>query len=198
MRDALRVATEAGVDLVEVAPTAKPPVCRLMDYGRFKYEQGKRDRDARKKQRTGDLKEVKMRPNIDDHDFDFKSRNARKFLKEGNKVKVTIMFRGREIVHQDIARALVARFSETIADVGVVERMPKLEGRNMIMIVMPRAEVRAEARAEASRTITTRPALVPAEGAAAPAATPRPEEKGLPEKTEKPETVEEPVEGSPS
>lgn len=152
LRDALRLAAEADVDLVEVAPTARPPVCRLMDYGRFKYEQAKRDRDARRKQRTGDIKEVKLRPNIDSHDFGFKSRNAHRFLKEGNKVKVTVMFRGREIVHQDLARALMARFSEAVADVGVIERPPKLEGRNMVMIVMPRAEVRAEARAGAARS----------------------------------------------
>lgn len=174
------------MDLVEVAPTAKPPVCRLMDYGRFKYEQAKRDRDARKKQRTGDIKEVKMRPNIDDHDFGFKSRNAHKFLKEGNKVKVTIMFRGREIVHQDIARALVARFSEAIADVGVVERLPKLEGRNMVMIVMPRAEVRAEARAEA-RAGTTRPAAAPA-AEPTPAAAPAPAKEEAPAAQPEPET----------
>jgi translation initiation factor IF-3 len=186
LRDALRAAAEAGVDLVEVAPTAKPPVCRLMDYGRFKYEQAKRDRDARKKQRTGDIKEVKMRPNIDDHDFGFKSRNAHKFLKEGNKVKVTIMFRGREIVHQDIARALVARFSEAIADVGVVERLPKLEGRNMVMIVMPRAEVRAEARAEA-RAGTTRPAAAPA-AEPTPAAAPAPAKEEAPAAQPEPET----------
>jgi translation initiation factor IF-3 len=150
-RDALRLAGDAGVDLVEVAPTAKPPVCRIMDYGRFKYEQAKRDRDARKKQRVGDIKEVKMRPNIDDHDFDFKSRNAQRFLKEGNKVKMTIMFRGREIVHQDLARGLVTRFAETVAEFGDLERPPKVEGRNMIVILAPKAEVRAEARAAAAR-----------------------------------------------
>jgi len=150
-RDALRLAGDAGVDLVEVAPTAKPPVCRIMDYGRFKYEQAKRDRDARKKQRVGDIKEVKMRPNIDDHDFDFKSRNAQRFLKEGNKVKMTIMFRGREIVHQDLARGLVTRFAETVSEFGDLERPPKVEGRNMIVILAPKAEVRAEARAAAAR-----------------------------------------------
>jgi translation initiation factor IF-3 len=149
-RDALRLAGEAGADLVEVAPTAKPPVCRIMDYGRFKYEQAKRDREARKKQRVGDIKEVKMRPNIDDHDFDFKYRNAQRFLKDGNKVKMTIMFRGREIVHQDIARGLVTRFAEAVAEYGVLERPPKVEGRNMIVILAPKAEVRAEARAAAA------------------------------------------------
>jgi len=151
-RDALRLAQEAGLDLVEVAPTAKPPVCRIMDYGRFKYEQAKRDKEARKKQRVGDLKEVKMRPNIDDHDFDFKARNAHKFLKDGNKVKVTIMFRGREIVHQDLARALVARFAAEVGDVGVIERPPRVEGRNLIAIIAPKAAVMAEARASAART----------------------------------------------
>jgi len=151
-RDALRMSADAGLDLVEVAPTAKPPVCRIMDYGRFKYEQAKRDRDARRKQRVGDLKEVKMRPNIDDHDFGFKSRNAQRFLRDGNKVKLTIMFRGREIVHQDLARALVARFAESVAQFGTLERAPRVEGRNMIVIINPRAEVMAEARASAART----------------------------------------------
>jgi translation initiation factor IF-3 len=164
LRDALRLAADAGLDLVEVAPTARPPVCRIMDYGRFKYEQAKRDRDARKKQRVGDIKEVKMRPNIDDHDFDFKSRNAQRFLKEGNKVKVTVMFRGREIVHQDLARNLMARFTDTVAEMGIIERPAKLEGRNMILIVAPKAEVRAEARA----SLAAKPAVAPA-GAPAPA-----------------------------
>ncbi len=158
LRDALRIASDAGLDLVEVAPTAKPPVCRIMDYGRFKYEQAKRNRDARKKQRMGDMKEVKMRPNIDDHDFDFKSRNAQRFLREGNKVKLTIMFRGREIVHQDLARALVARFAESVAEFGVLERPPRLEGRNMIVLIAPKAEVRAEARASVARAAAASPA----------------------------------------
>jgi len=153
LREALRRAREAGLDLVEVAPAARPPVCRLMDFGRFKYEQAKKEREARKKHRTGgNLKEVKMRPNIDDHDFGFKSRNAYKFLKEGNKVKVTVMFRGREIVHQDLARALMARFAEVVAEVGAVERPPKTEGRNMSMIVTPKpakAPAKDEARAPA-------------------------------------------------
>lgn len=175
LRDALRVAGEAGLDLVEVAPTAKPPVCRIMDYGRFKYEQAKRDRDARKKQRVGDIKEIKMRPNIDDHDFDFKSRNAQRFLKDGNKVKVTIMFRGREIVHQDLARALVARFAEAVSEFGTLERAPRLEGRNMIVLIAPRAEVRAEARAHVARSAAAPagPAAGPVVGAAA----------GVPEET---------------
>ncbi len=139
-----------------------------MDYGRFKYEQAKRDRDARKKQRVGDLKEVKMSPNIDDHDFNFMSRNAQRFLKEGNKVKFTIKFRGREIVHQDRARSLVTRFAEAVGDVGVIERPPRLEGRNMIAIIAPTAQVMAEARATAAR-----PASAPA-SAPAPAPTPGP------------------------
>jgi len=149
LREALRRAEEAGLDLVEVAPTARPPVCRLMDFGRYKYEMAKKEREARRKQRTGgDLKEVKMRPNIDDHDFGFKSRHAYRFLKEGNKVKVTVMFRGREIVHQDLARKLMARFAETVAEVGAVERPPKTEGRNMVMIMSPKP-ARAQAKGEA-------------------------------------------------
>ncbi len=151
LREAMRIAAEAGLDLVEVAPTARPPVCRLMDYGRYKYEQAKREREARRKQRSGgELKEVKMRPNIDDHDFGFKARNAYRFLKEGNKVKTTVMFRGREIVHQNLARELMSRFAQAVAEVGTVERPPKVEGRNMVMILAPKAEIKAEARASAS------------------------------------------------
>lgn len=137
-RDALRIASEKGFDLVEVAPTARPPVCRIMDYGKFKYEQAKRAKEARKKQRAVDIKEVKMRPTIEEHDFDVKSKNAMRFLQEGDKVKATITFRGREIVHSDLGRQVLERLAQQVSQFGVVERAPRIEGRNMIMIITPR------------------------------------------------------------
>lgn len=137
-RDALRIAQEHGYDLVEVAPTARPPVCRIMDYGKYKYEQSKRDREARKKQKVVTIKEVKMRPNIEDHDFDVRRRQAESFLKEGDKIKATIMFRGREVVHSELGRAVLDRLLDAVKDLCVVERPPKLEGKNMIMILAPK------------------------------------------------------------
>ena len=136
-RDALRIALEKALDLVEIAPTAKPPVCKLMDYGKFKYEQAKRDKEARKKHKIVELKEVKLRPNIEDHDFETKARNAQRFLDDGDKVKVTIMFRGREITHPDLGRTLCLRLAEFVKTEASIEREPKLEGRNMIMILTP-------------------------------------------------------------
>ena len=136
-RDALQIALEQGLDLVEVAPAAKPPVCKIMDVGRYKYEQSKREREARKKQHIISIKEVKLRPNIEDNDFHTKVRNAIRFLEEGDKVKVTIMFRGREMSHPELGRELLDRVAEVVKDLGNVERSAKLEGRNMSMIVSP-------------------------------------------------------------
>ncbi|MFZ5816401.1 MAG: translation initiation factor IF-3 [Bacillota bacterium] len=140
-RDALRIAQERGYDLVEVAPTAKPPVCRIMDFGRYKYEQSKRDREARKKQKVVTIKEVKMRPNIEDHDFDVRRRQAESFLKDGDKVKATIMFRGREVVHAELGKAVLDRLLDAVKDLCIVERAAKLEGKNMIMILAPKAAI---------------------------------------------------------
>ena len=137
IEDALQVAENKKLDLVNVAPTARPPVCRLMDYGKYRYEQSKKDRDARKKQKLITVKEVKFRPNIDLHDFGVKMKNARRFLEDGDKVKVTVMFRGREITHSNIAFRLCERMAEEVKQYGTVERPPKLEGRNMIMILTP-------------------------------------------------------------
>lgn len=137
LRDALQLSLEKSLDLVEIAPTAKPPVCKLMDYGKYKYEQAKRDKEARKKQKTMEIKEVKLRPNIEDHDFETKARNAQRFLQDGDKVKVTIMFRGREITHPDLGRTLCLRLAEFCKPEANIERDPKLEGRNMIMILAP-------------------------------------------------------------
>jgi len=137
-REAIRLATEQQLDLVEVAPTAKPPVCRIMDFGKFKYEQQKRDKEVKKKQKIVSLKEVKLRPGIEDHDFDVKLKNAQRFLSDGDKVKVTIMFRGRELSHPELGRQLLVKMADILKETVNVEREPKLEGKNMIMIVAPK------------------------------------------------------------
>jgi len=136
-RDAYQLAVEKNLDLVEIAPTAKPPVCKLMDYGKFKYEQSKRDKEVRKKHKVIEIKEVKLRPNIEDHDLETKAKNAQRFLADGDKVKVTIMFRGREITHPELGRVLCIRLAQIVKDISHVEREPKVEGRNMIMILTP-------------------------------------------------------------
>jgi translation initiation factor IF-3 len=134
---ALETAEELGLDLVEVAPLARPPVCRLMDYGKFRYEEQRKAREARKKQHRVELKEVKLRPGIEDHDFDFKSRHARRFLEEGNKVKVTMMFRGRQMAHPEIGRQVLDRMTVQLADIGKVESSPMMEARAMTMVIAP-------------------------------------------------------------
>lgn len=138
LRDALRVAHENNMDLVEIAPTAKPPVCRVMDYGKFKYEQAKRDKEARKKQKVITVKEVKLRPGIEEHDFSVKLKNAQRFLEDGDKVKVTIMFRGRELSHAELGRQVLVKLAKECTALANVEREPKLEGKNMIMILTPK------------------------------------------------------------
>ena len=138
-RDALRMALEQNLDLVEVAPMAKPPVCRLMDFGKFRYEQQKRDKEVKKKQKITALKEVKIRPNIEDHDFNVKLKNAQRFLDDGDKVKVTIMFRGRELSHPELGRQVLVRMGNILKEVATIEREAKLEGKNMIMILAPKA-----------------------------------------------------------
>lgn len=135
---ALAKAIELGLDLVEVAPTARPPVVRIMDYGKFKFEQAKMARVAKKKQHVIHLKEVKYRPGIEDHDFDTKTRHARRFLEEGNKVKVTLMFRGRQIAHPELGRVVVNRVAEELADIAKVEAEPRMEGKSIIMILTPK------------------------------------------------------------
>lgn len=136
--EALALAQEKKLDLVNVAPGARPPVCRLMDYGKHKYEQSKRDREARKKQKTTTIKEIKLRPNIDKHDFEVKAKRGMKFLQNGDKIKVTVMFRGREITHPEIAQRLCKQLAEDLAEYSVVEKPAKQEGRNMIMILAPK------------------------------------------------------------
>ena len=137
---ALEMAEEQGLDLVEVAPLARPPVCRIMDYGKFRYEEQRQAREARKKQHHVQLKEVKMRPGIEDHDFDFKVRHARKFLQDGNKVKLTMMFRGRQMAHPEYGRQVLDRVFREVEDVAKVESNPMLEGRSMVMVLAPLAK----------------------------------------------------------
>lgn len=137
-RRAIQMAEEVGLDLVEVSPNADPPVCKILDYGKFKYEAQKRKNEARKKQKIIEVKEIKMRPNIDRHDYDTKMRSMRKFLDEGDKVKVTIRFRGRELAHQDLGLNVLDRVREELDELVKVEQMPKVEGRQAIMVIAPR------------------------------------------------------------
>jgi len=134
---ALRIANEKGLDLVEVAPQASPPVCRLIDYGRYKFETVKKDKDQRRKQNVTKLKEMKLRPKVAEHDFQTKFKGLRQFLEAGEKVKVTIMFRGREMVHQEIGRRILERVADDAKQFAVIERQPLLEGRNLFMILAP-------------------------------------------------------------
>ena len=134
---AIEKAYDAGLDLVEVSPNADPPVCKILDYGKYKYEQQKKASEARKKQKTVDVKEVKIRPGIEDHDYQVKMKNARRFLENGDKVKVTMRFRGREMAHQDIGLNLLKRMQEELDELAKTELEPKLEGRQMIMVLAP-------------------------------------------------------------
>ena len=135
----MALAEAAGLDLVEISPNATPPVCKIMDFGKFKYEQQKKQNEARKKQRIIEIKEVKFRPNIDTHDYDVKMRNVTRFLEDGDKVKVTLRFRGREMAHQDLGRDVLERIAADTVELGKVESMPKMEGRQMIMVIAPKA-----------------------------------------------------------
>ncbi len=138
IREALQIALDANLDLVNVAPTAKPPVCRIMDYGKFRYETQKKEKEARKNQKIVDIKEIRLSATIDEHDFQTKLRNAVKFLGEGDKVKASVRFRGREIAHSEIGRRVLERLATETADISSQERAPKLEGRSMIMILTPK------------------------------------------------------------
>jgi len=137
INDALRMAGELDVDLVEIAATATPPVCRLMDYGKFKYQEQKKAAEAKAKQTVIEIKEVKFRPGTDEGDYNIKMRNVKRFLAEGDKCKITLRFRGREITHQDLGMALLNRIRDELGDLIVVEQFPKLEGRQMIMMIAP-------------------------------------------------------------
>lgn len=138
IEQALQTAYGLNLDLVEVAPDARPPVCRIMDYGKYRYEQSKKAREAKKKQTIIELKEIKLRPKTEEHDFQFKARHAERFLREGNKAKITMMFRGREVIRMERGKALLDRMVETLKDVAVVEQAAKVEGRNMTLILAPK------------------------------------------------------------
>nr|WP_174875305.1 translation initiation factor IF-3 [Vogesella oryzae] len=138
VREALALAEERDVDLVEISPTAQPPVCKLMDYGKFKYQQSKKKHEAKLKQKQVQIKEIKFRPGTDDGDYNVKLRNLIRFLGEGDKAKITLRFRGREMAHQDIGLALLKRVEADLAEVGTVEQFPKLEGRQMVMMIAPK------------------------------------------------------------
>ncbi|WP_245577586.1 MULTISPECIES: translation initiation factor IF-3 [Nisaea] len=138
VREGILKAEEFGLDLVEVSPNADPPVCKILDYGKFKYEAQKKKNEAKKKQKIIEIKEIKLRPNIDDHDFEVKMKNVRKFIAEGDKVKVTLRFRGREMAHQDLGMNVLNRVRDEMEEAAKVESYPKMEGRQMIMVIAPR------------------------------------------------------------
>jgi translation initiation factor IF-3 len=149
--EALRLAKEQGFDLVEVAPTARPPVCRIMDFGKFLYQQKKKTQESRKKQKTFQVKEVKFRPNIDDHDYDFKLRNLLRFLGEGDKVKATVQFRGREMARTDLGYTLLDRVTKDVGEHGVIEATPEMAGNRMHLIIGPSTTKRPKKVALAKR-----------------------------------------------
>lgn len=140
LRAAMEMAQEEGLDLVEVAPQETPPVCKIMDYGKFKYKQSKKVHDAKKRQRTLQIKELKLGPKMEEHDFQFKAKHGRRFLEEGNKVKFSVFFRGREIMHSHLGKNMLERLAQELTDIGTVEQQAKLEGRNFVMIMAPKAQ----------------------------------------------------------
>lgn len=146
----MKIAEEQDLDLVEVSPQGNPPVCRVMDFGKFKFSQSKKDKEVRKKQKFTEVKEVKLRPKIDVHDFGVKSKMVKRLLSDGDKVKVTIMFRGREVAHADQGEKLLAQIAKEAGDIATVERQSKLEGRNMIMILAPKTDYKPQEKGEGS------------------------------------------------
>ncbi len=156
LMEALRLAGEYDVDLVEIVATATPPVCRLMDYGKFKYQEQKKAADAKSKQTVIDIKEIKFRPGTDDGDYNIKMRNIKRFLDEGDKCKITLRFRGREITHQEIGMALLNRIRDELRDLIVVEQFPKLEGRQMVMMIAP-GKKKVVAKPQAVASVATSP-----------------------------------------
>lgn len=139
LNDALAMAEEKKLDLVLVAPQAKPPVCKIMNYGKYKFEQAKKEKEAKKKQKVAEVKEIRITPNIEEHDFGFKAKNARKFIEDGNKLKITVKFRGREVNNSKLGENVLNRFIEELSDIAQVDRMPKLEGRNMFIMLSKKA-----------------------------------------------------------
>ncbi len=137
-RDALKLAEDAGLDLVKIAPTAKPPVCRITDYGKFKYEQLRKEKEAKKKQKITEIKEIRLSPNIDTNDLNTKTNAAKKFISKGDRVKITLRFRGREMAHMSNSKHILDDFAEALADVAVIDKAPKVEGRSMTMFLAPK------------------------------------------------------------
>jgi translation initiation factor IF-3 len=158
LREALTLAEQRGLDLMEVAPNAVPPVCRIVDYGKFRYEQTKKDREARKNQKQAELKEVRLKPKTDDHDLDVKAKQARKFLLAGDKVKFTVRFRGREIFHPDIGREMLEQMAEDLRDVATVEQRPLMEGRALSLLLAPNAKAKAQREKQAAQPREKQPA----------------------------------------
>ena len=151
LREALTIAEQRGLDLMEVAPNAVPPVCRIVDYGKFRYEQTKKDREARKNQKQAELKEVRLKPKTDDHDLEVKAKQARKFLLAGDKVKFTVRFRGREIFHPDIGREMLDHMAEDLRDVATIEQRPLMEGRALSLLLAPSAKLAASSKSKQPR-----------------------------------------------
>ena len=188
-REALEIARERGLDLIEVAPTANPPVCRIMDYGKFRYEQGRKDREAQKKQKNVEVKGIRLRPKTGAHDLGIKKRQMLEFLREGDKVKVTLIFRAREITHPEVARKQFDLLCEGIEDVAIIERPPTFEGRTMTMILAPKP-VQDREKAEKAEKAPGAEGAKPAKSGKSPA--PEPQAKNAapePAKAEAPETV---------
>jgi translation initiation factor IF-3 len=158
-QQAVRRAQELGLDLIVIAPTAEPPVAKAMDYGQWQYEQKKKQHDAKKKQHVIQVKELKFRPNTDDHDYDFKKNHAIRFLKEGNRVKAVVQFRGREIAHVDLGKKLLLRFAEDLAGVGTIEGQPRLEGRNAHLIISPVKSAKEREKPEKAPKTATLPVV---------------------------------------
>ena len=152
--EALRLADEAGLDLVEISPMAEPPVCRIMDIGKFKYAESKKQHEAKLKQKQIQIKEIKFRPGTDEGDYNIKLRNLIKFLEEGNKTKVTLRFRGREMAHQEFGMRLIERVKYALEDYGVVEQFPKMEGRQMVMVLAPKGKKKPEKQARQAKPET--------------------------------------------
>jgi len=161
-QEALKLAEEAGLELVEVNPRAVPPVCKIMDFGKFKYETSKKEKASRKHQSTIVLKEIKLRPKTDEHDFDFKVKHIRRFLAEGNKCKLVIVFRGREIVHPETGQAMLDQVVKNVGDVAMVEQRPMMEGRRMVMVIGPRGGVVRSPTASVGSAHPSPPAPAPA------------------------------------
>ncbi|MEA1981117.1 MAG: translation initiation factor IF-3 [candidate division Zixibacteria bacterium] len=156
VEEALKRAESVGMDLVEVSPNSRPPVCRILDYGKFKYEIAKKDKQAKKKQHSLQMKEMRFRPKIDEHDFQFKTKHVREFLLAGNKVKTFVMFRGREMAYQEFGKKVLVRVTEELSDIAVVEQQPKMEGRHMNMVLVPSAEVMREIRKTKAEKVNKR------------------------------------------